>query len=304
MTWLEHAAAYAAMKWPHLAPRSRASLADALATITPALARPAARPPSRRLQRAALYQHAFNPARPVPPDPAAARALGWLRRASLPLATLNDPPVLRAALDALTLRLDGNRAAATTIRRKHAVLHAALAWAVECGLLPANPLDRVSWKNPAASPAIDPRTVPSPDQVRVILDQVERIRPELTAFFGCLYYAAPRPEEAVILHHRDCNLPASGWGTRTLTAACPRTGSAWTSTGTPYEPRGLKHRPEGTIRIVPIPPPLITLLRRHLASYGTTPDGRLFRGTQGGISAKASTPGPGTPPAPQPSDPS
>jgi hypothetical protein len=29
-TWLEHAVAYADMKWPHLAPHSRASLADAL----------------------------------------------------------------------------------------------------------------------------------------------------------------------------------------------------------------------------------------------------------------------------------
>ncbi len=39
-TWLEHAVAYAEMKemkWPHLAPHSRASLADALATVSPAL---------------------------------------------------------------------------------------------------------------------------------------------------------------------------------------------------------------------------------------------------------------------------
>jgi hypothetical protein len=34
VTWYQHAVAYAQMKWPHLAPRSRASLADALATIT------------------------------------------------------------------------------------------------------------------------------------------------------------------------------------------------------------------------------------------------------------------------------
>ena len=173
-------------------------------------------------------------------------------------------------------------------RRRHhdppqaPVLHATLAWAVERGLLPAKPLERITWKNPVASPAIDPRTVPSPDQVQVILGQVERVRPELTAFFGCLYYAALRPEEAVILHHRDCDLPATGWGTLTLTTACPRTGSAWTSTGSPWEPRGLKHRPERSVRIVPIPPPLVTLLLRHLADYGTAPDGRLFRGARGG----------------------
>ena len=85
------------------------------------------------------------------------------------------------------------------------------------------------------------------------------------------------------MHHRDCRLPATGWGTLTLAAACPRTASARTSTSTPCEPRGLKHRPEGTIRTVPIPPALVTLLRRHLASHGTTPDQRLFRGTKGGM---------------------
>ncbi len=68
-----------------------------------------------------------------------------------------------------------------------------------------------------------------------------------------------------------------------LTAACPRTGTAWTRTGTPFELRGLKHRPDGTIRVVPIPPVLVALLRQHLREFGTAPDGRLFRGARGGV---------------------
>lgn len=43
VTWYEEATAYAAMKWPSLAAHSRASLAEALATVTPALIRPGAR---------------------------------------------------------------------------------------------------------------------------------------------------------------------------------------------------------------------------------------------------------------------
>ena len=35
-SWRQHAAAYAAMKWPALAAHSRASVAEALATVTPA----------------------------------------------------------------------------------------------------------------------------------------------------------------------------------------------------------------------------------------------------------------------------
>ena len=284
MTWYQHAVAYAQLKWPHLAPHSRSSLADALATITPLLTTPAARRPPARVLRAALYQHAFNPQQHSrAPDPAAARALAWLQRTSLPLSQLSDPRIIRAALDGLRTRLDGAPAAPNTISRKRAAFHGALSYAVELRLLPANPIHQVRWRVPKAATAIHPATVASPAQVQAILNQVSRTRPELTAFFGCLYYAALRPEEAVALHREDLTLPPHGRGTILLTAACPRTAAAWTSTGTPYEPRGLKHRPYGAIRVIPIPPVLTSMLHSHLADHGTAPDGRLFRGTRGGI---------------------
>ena len=133
-------------------------------------------------------------------------------------------------------------------------------------------IDGISWdviiQLARATVAVRPAAVASPGQVRAILAEVSRVRPELAAFFGCLYYAALRP--------------ARGSGKMVLTTACPRTGTAWTSTGTPFEPRGLKHRPDGTIRIVPIPAVLACMLRQHLAGSGTAADGRLFRGARGG----------------------
>ncbi len=36
--------------------------------------------------------------------------------------------------------------------------------------------------------------------------------PRTLPFFGCLYYAALRPAEAVALRVGDCVLPAKGWG--------------------------------------------------------------------------------------------
>jgi integrase len=163
------------------------------------------------------------------------------------------------------------------------VFHGAIGYAVELGLLPANPIDKVRWHAPRAAIAISPATVVSPAQAQAILGRVWRIRPELATFFGCLYYAALRPEEAVALRHGDLILPAHGRGAAVLTAACLRTGAAWTSTGGPYEARGLKHRPDGAIRVVPIPPVLVRILRGHLADHGTAPDGRLFRGRRGGM---------------------
>lgn len=188
VTWYQEATAYAVMKWPSLAAHSRASLADALATVTPVLTRPDAcdRPDPRGL-RTVLYQQAFNPARPAGPGSAAAQILGWARQASLPVGCLSEPTVLRTALEALTFRLDGSRAAASTIIRKRAVLHGALGYAAEAGLLPDNLLDSIGWQVPQSSAAIDPVVVASPAQVSALLDAVARTRPEMTAFFGCLY---------------------------------------------------------------------------------------------------------------------
>jgi len=163
------------------------------------------------------------------------------------------------------------------------VFHNALSYAVELGLLPANPINQVQWRAPTAAAAIHPAAVASPAQVGAILAQVNSTRPELTAFFGCLYHAALRPAEAVALRGEDLILPEDRRGKIILTSACPRTGTPWTSTGTPHEPRGLKHRPAGATRVVPIPPVLVRMLRRHLDEYGSTPDGRLFRGARGGI---------------------
>jgi integrase len=148
---------------------------------------------------------------------------------------------------------------------------------------PGKPADRVQWRAPTAVVAVNPSTIASPAQVRAILAQVSGIRPALVAFFGCLYYAALRPEEAGALRRSDLILPARGRGKMILTSACPRTGAAWTSTGRPHEARGLKHRPDGTTRVVPIPPILVAMLRQHRRESGTAPDGRLFRGTRGGM---------------------
>ena len=233
--------------------------------------------------RAALYGHAFNPARAgADPGPAATAALGWARHGCLPLAALADPAVTRRALDALALRLDGTRAAATTITRKRAVFHGCLGYAAELGRLEGNPLDRITWKPPRSSCSAGPRSAGTPAEVQAVPGEVTQIRPELTAFFGCLYYAALRPAEAVALCASSCALPARGWGQLTLTASLPRSARAWSSNGTPREPRGLKHRPEGAIRTVPIPPQLARLLRWHLRAFGCAADGRLFRGARGG----------------------
>ena len=67
----------------------------------------------------------------------------------------------------------------------------------------------MQWRAPTAAVAINPSTVASPAQIRAILAQVVYVRPDLVAFFGCLYYAALRPEEAVALRRSHLILPST-----------------------------------------------------------------------------------------------
>ena len=67
--------------------------------------------------------------------------------------------------------------------------------------------------------------VTSPAQVEELLVTVTRIRSDLAAFFGRLYYAALRPEEAVARRRADYHCRSSRVPLRTSVISC-RPGSA------------------------------------------------------------------------------
>ncbi|MGH3864711.1 MAG: tyrosine-type recombinase/integrase [Pseudonocardiaceae bacterium] len=108
------------------------------------------------------------------------------------------------------------------------------------------------------------------------------------AFFGCLYYAGMRPAEVVALRAGDCELPASGWGRLQLARSQPWAGQEWTNNGQARDHRALKRRAPNTIRTVPIPTELVSLLRTHLDTFGTGEAGAAFRNERGGPFNEAS----------------
>ena len=77
-------------------------------------------------------------------------------------------------------------------------------------------------------------------------------------------------------------LPAAGWGELLLRSSTPEAGASWTDSGRRREERQLKHRARGETHLVPAPPALTALLHAHMESFGTGPDGLLFRGVRGG----------------------
>jgi integrase len=237
--------------------------------------------------RQALFGWAFNPAtRPLDPPPQIAAALLWAEAASPPVAGLEDTATVRLALAACARNLSGTAAAGSTQRRKRSVFYNALGYAVEQGHLASNPVDRIQWTAPAVAASVDRRVVVSPAQARSLLAAVRGHSDRgqhLEAFFGCLYYAALRPSEAVMLREADLHLPKQGWGRIVLTASASRAGTAWTDHGTARQERGLKHRAGNETRTIPIPPDLVRLLRAHIKRHGITLDGRIFQTARGGL---------------------
>ena len=64
LTWYEHARAYTEAKWPHLAPISRRSVAEALTTVTVALVRDRRGAPDPALLRRSLFALGVQPRHP------------------------------------------------------------------------------------------------------------------------------------------------------------------------------------------------------------------------------------------------
>ncbi|MFD6874276.1 MULTISPECIES: tyrosine-type recombinase/integrase [unclassified Streptomyces] len=284
-TWYDLAHDYIDDRWARTPGNTRRTLADAFATITPALVRPGATYAEPRVLRRALYSWAFNKKaweQELADD--WQHALDWIKRNFLPVASLAEADVLRRALDALCRKLDGMPASAKTARRKRAAFNEALNTAVEKGYFADNPLNGIRWNAPTVNDEVDPAAVPNPLQVARLLSAVGRQRgrgPHLEAFFGCMYYAAMRPAEVIHLRREQCHLPKTGWGLLNLSGGVVAAGKGWTDDGEVYEVHSLKRRAATATRPVPIPPQFVSTLRAHIDRFGVAPDGRLFRNQAG-----------------------
>ncbi|WP_030339226.1 tyrosine-type recombinase/integrase [Streptomyces sp. NRRL S-1022] len=292
MSWYAFALRYLAMKWPHAAPNTRSGINEALTAVTMALLDDRPGQPPEELIRKALRNWAFvlpGPGdRELPSE--IANALHWVAKASRPLSDLGDAAIGRAVLDSLKLKLDGTAAAAETVRRKRRTLVNAVHYAVDLGEFKENPITAIRWKKPKVAGEVDPRVVANPEQARSLLTAVSYVGGysrargrRLVGLFACMYYGALRPAEAVGLTSADLRLPEGGWGTALLNRTRPSVGKQWTDSGETHDDRGLKNRPAEEVRLVPIPPQLVTILRQHLDTFGTAEDGRLFTNERGGV---------------------
>ena len=293
LSWYAFTLSYVTAKWPYASPNHRRGIAEALTDATEVMLASDDPPYLRDEIRRALLRWAYSDrlrgTRQPPTDMRS--VIRWLETGTRPVADLaaprTGPALARAILDRISKKQDGTAAAANTANRKRMVLNNAFQYAAETGALPANPLKAITWTRPRTLKSVDPRAVVNSDQARRFLAAVASSGPRgerMTAFFGCMYYAALRPEEAVDLRRDNLlSLPDSGWGEMLLTHSEPRSGTSWTDTGKARQRRELKHRAPGETRTVPIHPELVALLRDHLKRFGTGSADRVFIGPRGGI---------------------
>ncbi|MGC5011390.1 tyrosine-type recombinase/integrase [Streptosporangium sp. DT93] len=298
MSWYDFTTAYVDMKWKRASAGYRRDIARALTAASPAMLTADRSKPSDKEIRKALTRWAFN-TKDRDSRSAEDPVLGWLKRGTCMVSTLEDAATMRKVLDIATSKLDGKAAAASTARRNRAILFNALDYAVELKLLTTNPIRGLKWQAPKSSHEVNRDCVVNPAQARKLLTAVaaqQRSGPRLVAFFAVLYFAGLRPEEAMDLRTANVILPAlewnketeeweespDAWGELRFRTAAPDVGKEWTDGSTQREERQLKHRAEGDSRAVPCTPELVKFLRSHLAAFPPGENGHLFTGVNGG----------------------
>ncbi|WP_372407730.1 site-specific integrase [Streptomyces luteireticuli] len=249
--WYDFAVQFADYQWHRTAGNSRKNTAKALMATTIALLRtsPAAFRPVD--VRTALREYAFNTKRRGEAPPEVATILRWVERNSLTMAAWEDPVKVDEVLRAVDTRLDGRRAAASSVKRNRRILNVAMQHAVKHRILRENPLPKGRGATPKTSNAVDRRSLIHPARMARMLAGVRR-RPrggrKLHAYFATIFYSGPRPEEAVAMVVEDVVLPPEDaedqWSELLFHTAQPEVGKNWTDDGQLHEERGLKGRAE------------------------------------------------------------
>ncbi|WP_257016797.1 tyrosine-type recombinase/integrase [Streptomyces sp. Ag82_O1-15] len=221
-----------------------------------------------------------------------ATILKWVELNTLTMAAWEDPAKVDEVLQSVGSKLDGTRAAASSVKCNRRILNVAMECAVKHRILRANPLPKGRGTAPKTSSAVDKRSLLNPAQAARLLGWMRR-RPRggkrLHAFFATMYDAGPRPEEVVALQVADVHLPGKDaedqWCELLFHTAQPEVGKNWTDDGEIHEERGLKGRASDDTRVIPGHPSLTRILREHIQDESLKPGDLLFQGEKGDILA-------------------
>jgi integrase len=261
-TWARR---WVAEQWSEWQPRTRASAVEALARFVPLVVTSLAAKQPVGL-RSYLVQT-------LPPDgQQGIEADGvleqWLDRYCLTLGQLNRE-VLAEAEGKLALRDDGQQLAASTASRYRKTARACVRRAVELEVLDADPwppAPRGRAQRRSTRARRELRALPDPDTMTKAIDAIRSHQPASRTYqvmTAVAYYGGLRPSEVVMLRRSAVALPESGWGRLEVREA-----------DVAFDEPG---EPKTGPRSVPIPQPLVEILRGWIDEGGFAPDDLLFR---------------------------
>lgn len=289
LTCFELAVEFVDFQWSRTAATTRPTTATALMYAMPFLLveKPAGRRPDPQEMRKALVRWGFNTKDRGNAPAAAAAILGWVAKNTRQAGDLAQPEVARVVLEGLGVKLDGKPGAPSVSGRRRRIFGTFIEYGVERKAVKANPIPGMKWKpldGGEAVEAVDPRTIPSDQQVADFLRKLEerdRAGRRLVAYFACIAYALMRPSEAqaLTMHNLLINREAGEeWSEFLLDTARPWAGKEWTDSGEQFDEKGLKQRKRGAKRPVPCSPELAAIVWAHIDEFGLGPGDRLFVG--------------------------
>jgi integrase len=260
-------------KWAFSAAKSRVTEVDNLAHILCALIPPNRTAPAglRLALRASLGKS--NPRI----TPSERSHLNWLKRASMPVTTI-DTATVRRVLQELSTKPGGGTYSHSVQRQRRVYFSGLMTYALEQELVTANPVKLVKGRISNQTQLTPAKNITDMATAQKVIDDLQD--PVIRAFLATILYAGLRPSEAAALRVTDCELPSEGWGMLNLTKSASRTAAAWTDTGATRDDRGLKHRAPGVTRSVPIPPRLVENLA---AVIGDRVGGHVFLNRKGRV---------------------
>ncbi|SDD94141.1 tyrosine-type recombinase/integrase [Glycomyces harbinensis] len=300
--WYAATLQYTEAHWPHVGSRQRLSIAEGLSEAMLAVLKAGKQRPTDKEIRAALREWAYAARLQGDELPDGHRAtIAWLQDNTIDMTAFEDdqtgPALARGVLEALSRKQDGKAASANYANRRRTTVNGFLEYAVEMRLLRSNPLKGVTWRRERSDDTVDPAVVPNSDQINRLLAAVVAhgaLGKRLEAFFATMVRAGLRPEEAIALHRENVELPpevgedhpehGKQFGEFRLRRADTHAPTRFNDDRTQRRSRRrLKHRGEKAVRIVPIEPRLVAILRKHINQFGYGPGDRLFVGPQNGV---------------------
>lgn len=253
-------------RWSDWTPRTRKGHVEALSRWVPLLT--GSRAPAMPTALVAQLTDWLTPGRTGNFD----RLEAWLRRHSLPLGDLTKGNVARAVEQLSIGRRGGRNVPVTTQRyRRTTKVHFSEAerrGLVAAGLWPRTP-PKTKKSSREAGPSVRRELLPSLERAVIAVDGIRSHQPASLGYHAltaCVLFAGMRPSEAQALVIEKLELPEEGWGVALVDSAVQDQGLRW---GDLDEQVG--DTKTAVSREVPLPPPLVAILRNYVGERESGP---------------------------------